>query len=237
MPPGFKWTEVDMNDDAEASEVYELLTRNYVEDDDSTFRFDYSVEFLKWALTPPGFFKHWHVGTTKTLKVPSQTATPGFRSMERTDVPQVARLLKENLWKFHLAVEYDEKEIAHWMVPRLGVVSAYVVENVESHEITDVCSYYHLPSTIIGDDKHKKIYAAYSFYNVATSVSLTQLMQDALVMAKKEQLDVFNALDVMENAEMLQPLKFGPGSGKLQYYLYNWRCPRMASDRVGLVLC
>ncbi|RLN53293.1 hypothetical protein BBJ29_000453 [Phytophthora kernoviae] len=177
------------------------------------------------------------VSTTKTLKVPSQTATPGFRSMERTDVPQVARLLKENLWKFHLAVEYDEKEIAHWMVPRLGVVSAYVVENVESHEITDVCSYYHLPSTIIGDDKHKKIYAAYSFYNVATSVSLTQLMQDALVMAKKEQLDVFNALDVMENAEMLQPLKFGPGSGKLQYYLYNWRCPRMASDRVGLVLC
>lgn len=77
----------------------------------------------------------------------------------------------------------------------------------------------------------------YSFYNVAKSVTLTQLMQDALIMAKKEHADVFNALDVMENVEMLQPLKFGPGSGELQYYLYNWRCPRMSSDRVGIVLC
>lgn len=25
-------------------------------------RFDYSVEFLKWALTPPGYFAEWHVG-------------------------------------------------------------------------------------------------------------------------------------------------------------------------------
>ncbi|KAG7397435.1 glycylpeptide N-tetradecanoyltransferase [Phytophthora boehmeriae] len=346
MPPGFKWTEIDINDAVEVSEVYELLTRNYVEDDDSTFRFDYSADFLQWALTPPGFLKRWHIGvrstqnnklmafisgipvktrvyaqtlamaeinflcvhkrlrskrlapvlikeitrrvnlcniwqavytagvvlpmpvaqcryfhrslnpkklievgfsplpptmtlaqTIKALKVPSQTTTPGFRPMERTDVPQVARLLKEYLCKFQLAVDYDEKEVAHWMVPRFGVVSAYVVENAESHDITDVCSFYHLPSTIIGDDKHKKLYAAYSFYNVATSISLTQLLQDALVMAKQENLDVFNALDIMENAEMLQPLKFGPGSGELQYYLYNWRCSRMTSDRVGLVLC
>jgi glycylpeptide N-tetradecanoyltransferase len=26
------------------------------------FRFDYSCEFLKWALNPPGFFKEWIVG-------------------------------------------------------------------------------------------------------------------------------------------------------------------------------
>lgn len=25
-------------------------------------RFDYSVPFLQWALTPPGFFRDWHVG-------------------------------------------------------------------------------------------------------------------------------------------------------------------------------
>jgi glycylpeptide N-tetradecanoyltransferase len=29
-------------------EVYELLNGNYVEDDDAMFRFDYSVNFLKW---------------------------------------------------------------------------------------------------------------------------------------------------------------------------------------------
>jgi glycylpeptide N-tetradecanoyltransferase len=42
------------------------LTENYVEDDDSSFRFDYSREFLKWALTPPNYQKTWLVGVRGT---------------------------------------------------------------------------------------------------------------------------------------------------------------------------
>lgn len=49
-----------------------MLYENYVEDDDSMFRFAYSVKFLKyennicyqffrWALTPPTWRKIWHV--------------------------------------------------------------------------------------------------------------------------------------------------------------------------------
>lgn len=52
-------------------ELYVLLTNNYVEDDDNTFRFDYSREFLRWALSPPGYQPKWLVGirdkTTKEL--------------------------------------------------------------------------------------------------------------------------------------------------------------------------
>ncbi|CAI5731986.1 unnamed protein product [Peronospora destructor] len=346
MPSGFQWSILNIMDSSNVQQVYELLANNYVQDDASIFRFAYSVDFLQWVLTPPGFHQEWHIGvrstcnqklmafvsgipvktriyastlemaeinflcvhkrlrdrrlapvlikeitrrvnldnvwqavytagvvlpmpvaqcryfhrslnpkklidvgfspmppqttlaqTIKTLNLPAHTLTTGFRPMERTDVPQVTKLLQEYLTKFHLAIEFNEEEVAHWMVPRVGVVNAYVVENPDTQEVTDVCSFYHLPSTIIGDEKYKKLNAAYSFYNVAKSVTLTQLMQDALIMAKKENLDVFNALDVMENIEMLQPLKFGPGSGELQYYLYNWRCPRMSSDRVGIVLC
>ena len=46
--------------------------------------------------------------------------------------------------------------------------------------------------------------------------------------------DVFNALDLMENKEFLEKLKFGIGDGNLQYYLYNWRCPQMNPHQVGL---
>jgi glycylpeptide N-tetradecanoyltransferase len=42
--------------------IYALLYNNYVEDDDSMFRFDYSKAFLRWALKPPGWRKDWHVG-------------------------------------------------------------------------------------------------------------------------------------------------------------------------------
>ena len=59
----FVWSEVDADSDAEMQgftkfwcvfyfllEVYTLLYENYVEDDDNMFRFDYSVEFLRWYL-------------------------------------------------------------------------------------------------------------------------------------------------------------------------------------------
>ena len=37
-------------------------------------------------------------------------------------------------------------------------------------------------------------------------------------------------------SEFLETLKFGIGDGNLQYYLYNWKCPRMEPHKVGLVL-
>ncbi len=44
--------------------------------------------------------------------------------------------------------------------------------------------------------------------------------------------DVFNALDLMDNKEVLEKLKFGIGDGNLQYYLYNWKCPYMECEKV-----
>lgn len=51
-----------MENGEEAKEVYDLLNKNYVEDDDEMFRFDYSPAFLEWALTPPGHRKEFVVG-------------------------------------------------------------------------------------------------------------------------------------------------------------------------------
>ena len=62
IPAGFTWSNVNVEDDEECKEVYDLLTQNYVEDDDAMFRFDYSVKFLQWALTPPGYKKDWLFG-------------------------------------------------------------------------------------------------------------------------------------------------------------------------------
>lgn len=47
--------------------------------------------------------------------------------------------------------------------------------------------------------------------------------------------DVFNALDLMENKEFLEKLKFGIGDGNLQYYLYNWKCPFMEPAKVSQI--
>ena len=100
--------------------------------------------------------------------------------------------------------------------------------------VTDILSFYHLPSSIL--NLNDTLFAAYSFYNVATTVPLIELMKDALILAKSTGSDVFNALNLMENNSFLEELKFGIGDGNLQYYIYNWACPEMPPDKVGIVL-
>ena len=62
LPDGFRWDTLDLNEPLVLKELYTLLNENYVEDDDNMFRFDYSPDFLKWALQPPGWLLDWHVG-------------------------------------------------------------------------------------------------------------------------------------------------------------------------------
>ena len=63
---GFEWVTMDLNDEAQISEVYELLTHHYVEDNEAMFRFNYSSSFFKWALKSPGWKAQWHVGVRVT---------------------------------------------------------------------------------------------------------------------------------------------------------------------------
>mmetsp|Transcript_15164 Transcript_15164/g.20019 ORF Transcript_15164/g.20019 Transcript_15164/m.20019 type:complete len:499 (+) Transcript_15164:63-1559(+) len=345
MPAGFEWSNVDVMDDGQIDEVYNLLTENYVEDDDNMFRFDYSVPFLRWALTPPEYNPDLHIGvrnskngkllgfitgipvamqiyddvvnmveinflcvhkklrskrlapvlikevtrrvnlarmyqavytagvvlpkpvaecrywhrsldpkklieagfsrlkpkttmqrTIKEYRLPPEPQIPGFRPMVESDVPEVQQLIANYLTKTKIYPRMNEADIAHWVFTTEGVVNSYVVENPETKKITDVTSFYHLPSTIIGNPKHNKLNAAYSYYNVATSVEWTDLMRDSLIMARNVGMDVFNALDIMDNSSFLSDLKFGIGDGHLQYYLYNWKCPKVESKDIGLVL-
>eukprot|EP00088_Acartia_fossae_P017955 TRINITY_DN20295_c0_g1_i2.p1 TRINITY_DN20295_c0_g1~~TRINITY_DN20295_c0_g1_i2.p1 ORF type:complete len:479 (+),score=119.17 TRINITY_DN20295_c0_g1_i2:30-1439(+) len=343
LPDGFKWDTLVLDDPLVLKEVYVLLNENYVEDDDNMFRFDYSPEFINWALQPPGWHKEWHCGVRaaksnklvgfisavpahirmyekskqmveinflcvhkklrskrlapvlireitrrvnqkgifqavytagvvlpkpigtcrywhrslnpkklievkfshlsrnmtmqrhlKLYRLPDDTKVAGLRLFESKDIPAVTVLLNEYLSNFTLSPVFNETEVEHWFTPKANIINSYVVEN--DGKITDFMSFYCLPSTVMNHPTHKSIKAAYSFYNVATSTNWVEMMHDALVLAKKDDFDVFNALDLMDNSEFLEKLKFGIGDGNLQYYLYNWRCPDMQPTKIGLVL-
>uniref|UniRef100_A0A3B5MHY7 Glycylpeptide N-tetradecanoyltransferase 1 n=1 Tax=Xiphophorus couchianus TaxID=32473 RepID=A0A3B5MHY7_9TELE len=76
LPQGFTWDTLDLGNPAVLKELYTLLNENYVEDDDNMFRFDYSPEFLLWALRPPGWLPQWHCG----VRVNSNQKLVGFIS-------------------------------------------------------------------------------------------------------------------------------------------------------------
>lgn len=345
MPNGFEWRTLDIMDLDQRQELYTLLANNYVEDDDALFRFDYSKEFLEWALTPPGYSNDLLLGvrasasnklvafisaipanvkvqSTSRLDVveinflcvhkklrskrlapvlikeitrranqtgvfqavytagvvlpvpvasaryfhrslnPKKLVSVGFSrtnprmtmarmqklykvadttkhifvEMTEDHVDSVHELLVKYLEsKFSLHVNFSKEEIAHWLLPRSSVINTYIiVDEDDNSKVTDMVSFYHLPSTILNKDE--TLYAAYSYYNVATSMSLSDLMRDALILANATGIDVYNALNLMENETFLEELKFGKGDGNLQYYVYNWSAPSMKSADVGLVL-
>lgn len=59
---GFEWVTMDLTEDAQMKEVYQLLNGHYVEDDEAMFRFNYGTAILKWSLMAPGWRAEWHVG-------------------------------------------------------------------------------------------------------------------------------------------------------------------------------
>lgn len=344
LPQGFVWDTLDISDAKVLKELYTLLNENYVEDDDNMFRFDYSPDFLLWALKPPGWKMSWHCGvrvesnkkligfisgipvhikvydktvlmaeinflcvhkklrskrvapvlireitrrvhlegifqavytagvvlpkpvaccrywhrslnpkklidvkfshlsrnmtmqrTLKLYRLPEEPKNSGISPLTTEDMTSAFEKMAKYLKKFNLAPMFSEEEFKHWFTPREGIVDSFVVKN-ESGDVTDMISFYTLPSTVMHHPVHKQLKAAYSFYNVSEETSLVDLMQDALILAKQRGFDVFNALDLMENKEFLEKLKFGIGDGNLQYYLYNWKCPNLEPAQVGIVL-
>lgn len=348
MPKGFIWADLDIiSTPSHLKDLYDLLAKNYVEDDDCMFRFDYSTEFLKWALTPPGYSSVFHLGVRsektnklvafisgipasiqvydktkkvveinflcvhkklrskrlapvlikeitrrvnhtgvfqalytagvelpgpisscryyhrnmnpkklvdvgftripprmtmarmlKLYKLPSETKTPNLHIMTEADTESALDLLNNHLCQFKLHTKFTIEDFKHWFLPRPNVITTYVANNDpdDPNKITDMLSFYHLHSSVIGHPKHSHLYAAYSYYNIATSVRIVELMRDALALGRKEGIDVFNALEQMKNGEFLNDLKFGMGDGNLQYYLYNWCCPTLDPKDVGIVL-
>ncbi|PFH54270.1 hypothetical protein AMATHDRAFT_135405 [Amanita thiersii Skay4041] len=361
LPKDFEWSFIDVGDPKQSKEVYDLLSANYVEDDDAAFRFNYSSDFLQWALRPPGYHKEWHIGVrvssnkklvafisgvpmtlrvlkntfmateinylcvhkklrskrlapvlikeitrqvhlkgifqaiytagiliptpisicryfhralnipklidTKFTHVPrsmtlarmirinklpsTTTSTSGLREMEERDVQQVTRLFSKYMERFSMSPIFGTQEIRHQFLSGKGrgnigdggagrregqVTWAYVVEDPQSKRITDFFSFYSLPSTVINNTKHPLLEAAYLYYYASETAftpgaeedetlhkRLTSLLGDALVVAKEANFDVFNALTLMDNVELLRDLKFVEGDGYLNFYLYNWR--------------
>ena len=119
--------------------------------------------------------------TLKLYKLPEEPLlrASGLRKMEPADVPQACALLRAHLSKFALAASFSEAEMSHWFLERPGVVYCYVIQDPLTHNITDMLSFYALPSTIIGNKQYPTLNAAYSFYNVANTVSLTALVRIA----------------------------------------------------------
>ncbi|KAJ1604994.1 N-myristoyltransferase [Cryptosporidium canis] len=387
LPEGFSWFDCDLWDieSQDFEDTYQLLKNHYVEDDDSQFRFNYSKEFLRWALCVPGQKKNWLLGVrvdetrkmvgfisavpiqvrvhncimntsvvnflcvhkklrskrlapmlikeitrrircekifqsiytcgknitkpftigtywhrvinvrrllntgfigvpknltvsylTKYYRIPTDNRLAGFRPAVESDVQQIYRLMREyfdrhkdisddtmnHLVNFdeinhskelgkqaYLKLDnledlkdkivihqcFSEEEIRHYFTNIDNVIVTYVRENGD-HEITDLLSFFIVESTVINNERCPEIKIAYSYFNVANTCSVPELFNEMLVIANEKGCDTLNVLDLMQNTQVLKDQKFVIGTGRLRYYIFNWRIPPISPSNVGVVL-
>ncbi|KAL9644126.1 hypothetical protein ABK040_005591 [Willaertia magna] len=354
LPKGYEWYNLNVNDEEDLNKLYNLLEGNYVEDDDAMFRFAYPKEFLKWALTPPGFRNDWHVivrtqqtglfvgfiaaipmdiklkeeeykenvkmveinflcvhkklrekrlaptliaevtrrvnlqniwqaiytagtliprpiskaryyhrslnpeklidikfsiippgfqrnfsnpmeMTKKYYKLNEKDKVKGMRALKEEDCEQACDLLNRYLDNFKVAPHFTLEEFKHWFLFRENVIYSYVIVN-DNNQVLDFISFYHLPSTIIGNQKYKVLKAAYLFFYAPMNTNIELLLKSLLIEAQMTDFDVFNCVNIMDNSKFLEKLKFGTGDGYLYYYLFNFKFPDLDPKEVGLTM-
>ncbi|KAM8836550.1 glycylpeptide N-tetradecanoyltransferase 1-like [Spinachia spinachia] len=170
----------------------------------------------------------------KFYRLPETTKTPGLRPLTGADVVGVHSLLQAKLSKFHLSSVMSLQEVEHWLLPREHVIDTYVVEGAAG-TVTDVVSFYSVSSRLLNHPVHTGLRAAHLLYVAGTGTDPADLMEDTLVLAKSKGFDIFCAFDVMDHKSFFENLKFNIMNKSVHYYLYNWMCPKMSPDKVGVV--
>ncbi|KAJ3275490.1 glycylpeptide N-tetradecanoyltransferase [Terramyces sp. JEL0728] len=149
LPGDFEWYLLDINDEKDRTDVYTLLSQNYVEDSDAVFRFDYSPEFLQWALQPPGWKRDWHLG----VRVASNKKIVGFISGIPADLSvhgSHLHLVEINFLCVHKKLR--SKRLAPVLIKEItrrvnltGIFQAVYTAGVNLPTPISICRYFHRP--------------------------------------------------------------------------------------------
>ncbi|EFC44410.1 glycylpeptide N-tetradecanoyltransferase 2, partial [Naegleria gruberi] len=174
--------------------------------------------------------------TKKYYRLNPKEKIPNIRPLKSKDCAQVAALLNDYLSSFKVAPIFTKEEVAHWFIGRDGVIYSFVITGDSDDKIIDFISFYSLPSTIIGNPKHQVLRAAYLFFYTCKNTKVEELMKTALIEAQTRDFDVFNCVNILDNKEFLDKLKFGTGDGYLYYYLFNYKFPDLEPEQVGLTM-
>ncbi len=65
LPDGYFWIQLDITDDGILTRCCDFLKENYAEDSCGKFRFNYSKEFLRYALIVPNWKPNWIIGVIR----------------------------------------------------------------------------------------------------------------------------------------------------------------------------
>lgn len=151
-------------------------------------------------------------------KMPDNFYNKNFKKATENHIDQMFDLFQQYMSKYNMHPIYTIDEFKnHFMNEN---VTCYVIE--KDNKVVDFISYITMQTEVLqNNSKYKFIRRAYLYYYTATNETLYSLLKDMLIVARNSSIDVFDALDIMENTSALTDLGFDEGTGISNYYLYN----------------
>jgi glycylpeptide N-tetradecanoyltransferase len=141
--------------------------------------------------------------------------------MEPRHLDQMFDLFNLYMEKYNLHPIFTQDEFKEKFSNKL--ITCYVLES-DDGDVLDFVSYYLMQSRVLkACEKHEFIRKACLYYYTSVNATPFSLISDLLIVAKNNDIHVFDALDIMENANVISELGFDEGTGFLHYYLYNWK--------------
>ena len=160
-----------------------------------------------------------------------------FRFMEKKDVKSVTKLLYENQKKYKIYSIFTEDEVEHWFIPIKNVIYSFVKED-ENGNITDFTSFYKIDVNMLGEDYNW----CYIYFNIATSMTSKELVENAMILAKQNGMDAYICNSIMDYENICKELHFHSNIeddhsyGSLKYYFNNFVCPETEGKDLSLIL-
>jgi glycylpeptide N-tetradecanoyltransferase len=169
----------------------------------------------------------------KVLSLPNKNSRK-FKKMELEHLDDVYDLFNKYMEKYNYHPLYSKDEFTYIFLNN-NFVFSYVFED-ENGNIIDFASYYTIQVKVLkNNEKHQFINKAHLFYYTCNEVTPYKVINELLIAAKLNNIDVMDALDIMENEAIIKELKFEEGTGLLHYYLYNWKTKPLKNLQISSI--
>jgi glycylpeptide N-tetradecanoyltransferase len=160
--------------------------------------------------------------------------------MEQKDIESAWRLVSSFLSQFAVAPVYtlgefearyfEDSRVDHYAgLPdrKVQQVHSYVIEDPQTHEITDFVSYFHFLQRVIGNPKHEFIKSSFIEIVVPNPAlngpeRSAELVDNLILASSNAGMDQVECVDLMNASSYLERCGFRKGTGKMLYYLHNW---------------
>jgi glycylpeptide N-tetradecanoyltransferase len=170
----------------------------------------------------------------KKYRLPKKTHNKNFIRLKEDDgkhIEQACDLLNRYLDKFMVHPVFSKEEFVVKFIgdsfelsSQSNQVVSYVLLDDKTDEVLDFVSYYTTTMKSFNKEQEKQtqIQVGHLYYYTSTVETAYRLVNDMLIVAKNNGVDLFNATNALENDTFLKELKFEEGPTTLNCNLFNW---------------